>query len=63
MTNFNEDGQGQFNLFFWLGQEGEAEPVSEAEFLSRQNKIRVERENFLNVRIPRSSDGIDVVGD
>lgn len=43
--------QLEFNYFYWLGDDGETEPVSEQEFLQRQNKLRLDRDNFLNVRV------------
>ncbi len=35
--------------FFWLGVDGELEAVSEEEFLDKQERIRKEREDWLNV--------------
>ena len=37
------------DYFFWLGVDGELEAVSEEEFLAKQERIRKEREDWLNV--------------
>lgn len=68
-TTMIDGKQLDFDFYFWLGEDGETAPVSEEDFRSRQDKIRLDRDNFLNVRIDRttegnnSRDGIDVGGD
>lgn len=41
----------QEDFYFWLGAEGVAEEVSEAEFEGRQDLLRANLENWINVRI------------
>jgi hypothetical protein len=47
MINDNED----FNAYFWLGEDGEANEVSETEFEDRQDVLRQNLEDWINVRI------------
>ncbi len=49
-TTINTD-QLEMDFYFWLGGDGEAEPVSEEEFLDRQLTLRKNLDDFLNVRI------------
>lgn len=55
--------QLEMDFFFWLGGDGEASPVSEEEFLNQQNRIRLDRDNFLNVRLSSDPTGLDTARD
>ncbi len=39
------------DFFFWLGEEGTAEEVTEETFVERQDLLRANLENWINVRI------------
>lgn len=42
MSNLNNENSSDTNFFFWLGADGEAEPVSPEEF---DRRLEMEREN------------------
>lgn len=44
----NEDGQYEF--FFWLGKDGNADPVDPEVFEQKQEHERLDKEDYLNVR-------------
>lgn len=44
------------DYYFWLGEDGETEAVSKEEFDARQQELRQNLDDFLNVRIPRKDD-------
>ena len=46
----NED----FNFFFWLGADGEAESVTEQQFEEKQCKCRKAKEDWINARQDKS---------
>ena len=39
------------DFYFWLGEEGTAEEVTEETFVERQDLLRANLENWINVRI------------
>lgn len=39
------------DYYFWLGQDGELQPVTKEEFDKKQEEIRKEREDWLNVNV------------
>lgn len=43
--------EDQQDFYFWLGEEGTAEEVSEGEFVERQDLLRANLENWISVRI------------
>ena len=39
------------DYFFWLGADGEVEPVTESEFNEKQDEVREQKRKWLNVEI------------
>ena len=40
------------NMYFWLGADGESFEVTEEEFNYRQEEIKKQKKDWLNVKVP-----------